>query len=188
DCSGLPGGQTERRGWPRVRRAAEYGGSVAQALCGNWAGRAAGSGSAGQDPQIWRGVAAAGSAPTGIAAAQGVGQLGWGFSGGRAGCLGRCGLAPAAPGRRPIAPPALVVPQHRPAICHQACPWPEQGAADIIGLYLKPPENALVLSVDEKPTIPTLERASGYVLTSSGKMVYGLKSTDKRHGTAHCLA
>src|SRR4029077_9774045 len=55
---------------PRVRRAAEYGGSVAQALCGNWAGRAAGSGSAGQDPQIWRGVAA-GSAPTGIAAAQG---------------------------------------------------------------------------------------------------------------------
>ena len=26
-------------------------------------------------------------------------------------------------------------------------------AADIIGLYLNPPENALVLSVDEKPTI-----------------------------------
>src|SRR5689334_15758692 len=96
DCFGLPGGPTERRGWPRVWRAGEYGGSVAQALCGNWAGRTAGSGSAGQDPQIWLGFAPAGSAPTGIAAAQGVGQLGWGFSGGSAGCLGRCGLAPAA--------------------------------------------------------------------------------------------
>src|SRR5271163_1124053 len=31
-------------------------------------------------------------------------------------------------------------------------------AADIIGLYLNPPENALVLSVDEKPSIQALER------------------------------
>jgi hypothetical protein len=43
--------------------------------------------------------------------------------------------------------------RRRPAICGQACPWPEQRAADIIGLYLNLPENALVLSVDEKPTI-----------------------------------
>ena len=78
--------------------------------------------------------------------------------------------------------------QHRPAICSQACPWPEQGAADIIGLYLNPPENALVLSVDEKPTIQALERASGYVLTSSGKIVHGLKSTYKRHGTVNLFA
>jgi len=55
-------------------------------------------------------------------------------------------------------------------------------AADIIGLYLNPPENALVSSVDEKPTIQALERARGYVLTSSGKIVHGLKSTYKRHG------
>jgi DDE superfamily endonuclease len=78
--------------------------------------------------------------------------------------------------------------QHRPTICGQACPWPEQGAADIIGLYLNPPENALVLSVDEKPTIQALERASGYVLTSSGKIVHGLKSTYKRHGTVNLFA
>jgi hypothetical protein len=78
--------------------------------------------------------------------------------------------------------------QHRPAICGQACPWPEQGAADIIGPYLNPPENALVLSVDEKPTIQALERASGYVLTSSGKIVHGLISTDKRHGTVNLFA
>jgi len=142
----------------------------------------------GKTPKYGAELRRRGSAPTGIAAAQGVGQLGWGFSGGRAGCLGRCGLAPAAPGRRPIAPPALVVRQHRPAICHQACPWPEQGAADIIGLYLNPPENALVLSVDEKPTIQALERASGSVLTSSGKIVYGLKNTYKRHGTVNLAA
>jgi transposase len=61
-------------------------------------------------------------------------------------------------------------------------------AADIIGLYLNPPENALVLSVDEKPTIQALERAQGYVLTSSGTIVHGLKSTYKRHGTVNLFA
>jgi len=61
-------------------------------------------------------------------------------------------------------------------------------AADIIGLYLNPPEHALVLSVDEKPTIQALERARGYVLTSSGKVVQGLKSTYKRHGTVNLFA
>ena len=34
-------------------------------------------------------------------------------------------------------------------------------AADIVGLYLNPPENALVISVDEKPSIQALERANG---------------------------
>jgi transposase len=61
-------------------------------------------------------------------------------------------------------------------------------AADIIGLYLNPPKNALVLSVDEKPTIQALERATGYVQTSSGKVVRGLKSTYKRHGTINLFA
>lgn len=61
-------------------------------------------------------------------------------------------------------------------------------AADIIGLYLNPPAGALVLSVDEKPTIQALERARGYVLTSSGKVVHGLKSTYKRHGTVNLFA
>lgn len=61
-------------------------------------------------------------------------------------------------------------------------------AADVIGLYLNPPENALVLSVDEKPSIQALERARGYVQTSSGKIVQGLKSTYKRHGTVNLFA
>ena len=61
-------------------------------------------------------------------------------------------------------------------------------AADIIGLYLNPPQNALVLSVDEKPSIQALERARGYVHTSSGKIVQGMKSTYKRNGTINLFA
>jgi transposase len=61
-------------------------------------------------------------------------------------------------------------------------------AADVIGLYLSPPQNALVLSVDEKPSIQALERARGYVQTRSGKIVQGLKSTYKRHGTVNLFA
>lgn len=61
-------------------------------------------------------------------------------------------------------------------------------ASDIVGLYLNPPENALVLSVDEKPSMQALERATGYVETSNGKIVRGLKSTYKRHGTLNLFA
>jgi len=61
-------------------------------------------------------------------------------------------------------------------------------AADIIGLYLDPPKNAIVLSVDEKPTIQAMERARGFVQTSSGKIVQGMKSTYKRHGTINLFA
>src|SRR5271154_581418 len=61
-------------------------------------------------------------------------------------------------------------------------------AADVVGLYLNPPLNALVLSVDEKPSIQAIERASGYVETDSGKVVRGLKSTYKRHGTLNLFA
>lgn len=61
-------------------------------------------------------------------------------------------------------------------------------AADIIGLYLNPPENAMVVSIDEKPSIQALERATGYVYTSNGKIVQGFKSTYKRHGTLNLFA
>jgi hypothetical protein len=53
-------------------------------------------------------------------------------------------------------------------------------AADIVALYLNPPLNAVVLSVDEKPSIQAIERVSGYVETGSGKVVRALKSTYKR--------
>jgi hypothetical protein len=61
-------------------------------------------------------------------------------------------------------------------------------AADIIALYLNPPEKALVISVDEKPSIQAPERASGYVETDNGKIVRGCKSTYKRHGTLNLFA
>lgn len=61
-------------------------------------------------------------------------------------------------------------------------------AADIVGLYLNPPEKALVISVDEKPSIQALERATGYVETDNGKIVHGFKSTYKRHGTLNLFA
>src|SRR5512136_2864174 len=61
-------------------------------------------------------------------------------------------------------------------------------AADIVGLYLNPPEKALVISVDEKPSIQALERKTGYVETDNGKIVRGLKSTYKRHGTLNLFA
>lgn len=61
-------------------------------------------------------------------------------------------------------------------------------AADIVGLSLSPPENALVISVDEQPSIQALERATGSVETDSGKIARGFKSTYKRHGTLNLFA
>jgi transposase len=61
-------------------------------------------------------------------------------------------------------------------------------AAHIIGLYLQPPERALVISVDEKPSIQALSRTTGYLQTSSGKIVRGLKSTYRRNGTLNLFA
>jgi len=61
-------------------------------------------------------------------------------------------------------------------------------AADVIGLYLNPPERAIVFSVDEKPTIQALSRKTGYVQTSSGKLVRSLQSTYRRNGTLNLFA
>lgn len=61
-------------------------------------------------------------------------------------------------------------------------------SADVIGLYLNPPERAIVFSVDEKPSIQALSRKRGYVQTSSKKIVQGLQSTYKRNGTLNLFA
>jgi transposase len=67
---------------------------------------------------------------------------------------------------------------------------PEFGpkAADVVGLYLNPPDNALVLSVDEKPSIQALERAQGYLRLPDGKAVNGFSHCYKRHGTTTLFA
>ena len=36
-------------------------------------------------------------------------------------------------------------------------------AADVLGLYMAPPKNAIVICVDEKPSIQALERAQRYL-------------------------
>ena len=61
-------------------------------------------------------------------------------------------------------------------------------AADIVGLYLQPPENAVVLSVDEKPHIQALERAQGWLKLPNGKAVTGFSHAYKRHGTTTLFA
>lgn len=61
-------------------------------------------------------------------------------------------------------------------------------AADIVGLYLNPPENALVLAVDEKPSIQALERAQGYLKLPNGKTLTGHSHNYKRHGTSTLFA
>jgi hypothetical protein len=41
-------------------------------------------------------------------------------------------------------------------------------AAEVVGLSMAPPENAVVISVDEKPSIQALERKQGYLKLPSG--------------------
>jgi transposase len=61
-------------------------------------------------------------------------------------------------------------------------------AAEIVGLYLNPPENALVLAVDEKPSIQALERKQGYLKLANGRALTGQSHDYKRHGTATLFA
>jgi transposase len=61
-------------------------------------------------------------------------------------------------------------------------------SADIIGLYLNPPENAVVFSVDEKPSMQALSRTAGVVKSSDGKIVSAMQSTYKRNGTPNLFA
>jgi transposase len=61
-------------------------------------------------------------------------------------------------------------------------------AADVVGLYLNPPANAIVISIDEKPSIQALSRTTGVVKTSDKKVVSAIKSTYQRNGTQNLFA
>jgi transposase len=61
-------------------------------------------------------------------------------------------------------------------------------SAEIVGLYLDPPHNAIVLSVDEKPSIQALERAQGYLRLPNGRALKGQTHEYKRHGTTTLFA
>ena len=78
--------------------------------------------------------------------------------------------------------------QRRRSWCISTDPEFGPKAADVVGLYLNPPENALVLCVDEKPHIQALERAQGYLRLPDGKAVNGFSHCYKRHGTSTLFA
>jgi transposase len=76
----------------------------------------------------------------------------------------------------------------RKSWCESADPAFVAKAADIVGLYMMPPENAVVLSVDEKPSIQALERAQGYLKLPNGRAMIGQSHDYKRHGTTTLFA
>ena len=78
--------------------------------------------------------------------------------------------------------------QRRRSWCLSNDPEFAPKAAEIVGLYLDPPDNAVVLCVDEKPHIQALERAQGYLKLPNGRAVRGVSHEYKRHGTTTLFA
>jgi len=76
----------------------------------------------------------------------------------------------------------------RKSWCQSTDPEFVAKAADIVGLYMHPPENAVVLSVDEKPSIQALERAQGYLKLPNGRAMIGQSHDYKRNGTTTLFA
>jgi len=78
--------------------------------------------------------------------------------------------------------------ERRRSWCISTDPAFARKAADIVALYLQPPENGVVLSVDEKPHIQALERAQGWLKLPNGKALTGFNHEYKRHGTTTLFA
>ena len=76
----------------------------------------------------------------------------------------------------------------RKSWCQSTDPEFVAKAADIVGLYMNPPDNAVVLSVDEKPSIQALERAQGYLKLPNGRAMIGQSHDYKRNGTTTLFA
>lgn len=66
--------------------------------------------------------------------------------------------------------------QHRRSWCISTDPEFVPKAADIVGLYLEPPKNAVVICFDEKPSIQALERAQGWLRLPNGEALRGFQS------------
>lgn len=78
--------------------------------------------------------------------------------------------------------------QRKHSWCVSTDPQFAEKAADIIAMYLDPPNNAVVISVDEKPAIQALERAQGWLKLPNGKAITGYSHEYKRHGTINLFA
>ena len=78
--------------------------------------------------------------------------------------------------------------ERRQSWCVSTDPEFSRKAADVVALYLNPPENALVLCVDEKPHIQALERAQGWIRLPNGRALTGFNHEYKRNGTTTLFA
>jgi transposase len=76
----------------------------------------------------------------------------------------------------------------RKSWCESNDPEFASKAADVVGLYMAPPENAVVLCIDEKPSIQALERAQGYLKLPNGRTLTGHSHDYKRNGTTTLFA
>jgi transposase len=76
----------------------------------------------------------------------------------------------------------------RKSWCESSDPEFVAKAADVVGLYMAPPENAIVICVDEKPSIQALERAQGYLKLPNGRTLTGHSHDYKRNGTTTLFA
>src|SRR5213083_953951 len=76
----------------------------------------------------------------------------------------------------------------RKSWCESTDPNFTAKAADVVGLYVAPPAKAIVLCVDEKPSIQALERAQGYLKLANGRALTGQSHDYKRHGTTTLFA
>lgn len=78
--------------------------------------------------------------------------------------------------------------QRRRSWCISTDPEFARKSADIVGLYLDPPDNAIVVCMDEKPAIQALERAQGWLKLPNGKALTGANHEYRRHGTTTLFA
>ena len=78
--------------------------------------------------------------------------------------------------------------ERRQSWCISTDPEFARKAADIVGLYLAPPENGVVICMDEKPHIQALERAQGWLKLPNGKTLSGFSHEFRRHGTTTLFA
>jgi transposase len=72
--------------------------------------------------------------------------------------------------------------------------WCESNDPEVVGLYVDPPAKAIVLCVDEKPSIQALQPAQGYLKLPSGRALQAARHHDLvcrargRHRKDHCIA
>jgi transposase len=78
--------------------------------------------------------------------------------------------------------------QRRRSWCISTDPEFARKSADIVGLHLDPPENAMVVCLDEKPAIQALERAQGWLKLPDGKALTGANHEYRRYGTTTLVA